>query len=338
MLERLQLKNFTVFDDLDMRFSPGVNLLIGHNGTGKTHILKILYTALSALLGDKRVRVSDKIANIFLPDDRRIGRLVKRTKGSSTAKIIITKNKEILRLRFDNHIKETLKLTNKWNKNSKETSIYIPVKEMLANAPGFLSLYYDRGIHFEEVYADILHKAFLPQLRGPISKERKELLEIIQHIISGKVVLKNDQFFLKNKEGNLEFTLLAEGMRKLALLWLLIQNGALLEGAKLFWDEPEANLNPSMLNKLVEILLRLQQNGVQIFIATHNYVLLKQFDLQRTSKDKIRFFSLSKERDSSKIVCVDGENYLDIVPNKISEAYTEIYDGEVRRNLGGSVA
>ena len=33
---------------------------------------------------------------------------------------------------------------------------------------------------------------------------------------------------LLNKQGNMEFTLLAEGIRKLALLWLLIQNGTLL--------------------------------------------------------------------------------------------------------------
>ena len=41
-------------------------------------------------------------------------------------------------------------------------SVYIPVKEMLSNAPGFQSLYSKREIHFEEVYRDILDRAYLP--------------------------------------------------------------------------------------------------------------------------------------------------------------------------------
>ena len=44
----------------------------------------------------------------------------------------------------------------------------------------------------------------------------------------------------------IEFTLLAEGLRKLGLLWLLIRNGSLKPGAVLFWDEPETNLNPKL--------------------------------------------------------------------------------------------
>ncbi|MDP2983851.1 MAG: AAA family ATPase [Candidatus Latescibacter sp.] len=59
MINRLELKNFTAFDELLMDFSPGVNLIIGENGTGKTHILKILYSVLSALKDGRRV--SEKI-------------------------------------------------------------------------------------------------------------------------------------------------------------------------------------------------------------------------------------------------------------------------------------
>jgi hypothetical protein len=50
---------------------------------------------------------------------------------------------------------------------------------------------------------------------------------------------------LSNKQG--EFILLAEGFRKLGLLWLLLQNGTLLNGSVLFWDEPETNLNPKTM-------------------------------------------------------------------------------------------
>lgn len=95
--------------------------------------------------------------------------------------------------------------------------VYIPVKEMLSNAPDFLSLYAARELHFEEVYNDILHRASRP-LRGPPDALHNRLLIILQKAIDGKVTVRNEEFFLRTKQGHLEFSLLAEGTRKLALL------------------------------------------------------------------------------------------------------------------------
>jgi len=336
MLQRLLLENFTAFHKLDMEFSQGINLFIGDNGTGKTHILKLLYTALSAISEDKHI--SDKLLDVFLPKDRNIRRLIHRKQGSIKAKVHIYKDHQLMSFRFvtSNIKKLTVRTQREWRVNSPENSVYIPVKEMLANAPGFLSLYKDRDIHFEEIYADIIYKALLPKLREPISQDRKKLLDSIQNIIEGKITLENDSFYLKSipLKKSLEFTLLAEGIRKFGLLWLLIQNGSIREGTGLFWDEPETNLNPSMLRPLVEILLQLQRIGVQIFIATHNDVLLSEFDLQKTKKDEVRFFALNRDEDTKEIVHQSGENYIDIIPNKISDAYTAIYDAKIKESLG----
>lgn len=43
-IDKLTLKNISVFEELNIEFSKDVNVLIGENGTGKTHLLKILYT------------------------------------------------------------------------------------------------------------------------------------------------------------------------------------------------------------------------------------------------------------------------------------------------------
>ncbi|MBK9014263.1 MAG: AAA family ATPase [Saprospiraceae bacterium] len=45
-IKRLELENFTCFGKVAMDFSPGINVIIGENGTGKTHLLKVLYAAL----------------------------------------------------------------------------------------------------------------------------------------------------------------------------------------------------------------------------------------------------------------------------------------------------
>lgn len=45
MLETIHFEKFTAFEDLRIDFSPGINIFIGENGTGKTHILKAAYAA-----------------------------------------------------------------------------------------------------------------------------------------------------------------------------------------------------------------------------------------------------------------------------------------------------
>lgn len=334
MLEKIELENFTAFKRLALDFSPGVNLFIGANGTGKTHLLKLLYTALGSQRDSrKKEAFEQELIQVFLPYKNRIGRLAHRLPSSLTCKGRILRDGKPLIFEFTNHsIDHVKKYQTEWPDNV-GSAVYIPVKEMLADAPGFRSLYEERVIHMEKAYFDIVSKAFLPILRGPTSRDRKELLKMIETIMEGQVRQENEYFFLKDPSGDLEFTLLAEGIRKFGLLWLLIQNGTLLEGSTLFWDEPEANINPSMIKTLVEILLHLQSQGVQLFIATHSYVVLKEFDLQRTEENAVRYFSLMRDKTGG-IGCTSGEAYSAIVPNPIAGAYTAIYDKEVERSLG----
>jgi predicted ATP-dependent endonuclease of OLD family len=254
MLEKIKFEKFTAFENLEVRFSPGMNIFVGENGTGKTHILK---------------------------------------------------------------------------------AAYIPVKDMMANAPGFRSLYEEREIHFEEIYVDIIRKAFLPVLKGPTDKPRKQLLDSLQEAMDGKVVAKNEEFFLRSKHGELEFTLLAEGFRKMGLLWILIQNGTLLNGSTLFWDEPETNLNPRLMKTVVGILLALQRLGVQIFLTTHDYVVLKEIDLQSQKDDKIKFHSLYRNSESGELEVSSTARYLDISPNAIDDTFGSFVDREIEKSMGG---
>ena len=46
-ITRVKLENFTVFDSLDLEPSPGINVLVGANGTGKTHLMKVCYAVPS---------------------------------------------------------------------------------------------------------------------------------------------------------------------------------------------------------------------------------------------------------------------------------------------------
>ena len=161
------------------------------------------------------------------------------------------------------------------------------------------------------------------------------MLERLENrIIGGRVILKGEEFFRSNEQGELVFTLLAEGWRKLGLLWLLIRNGTLRDGSVLFWDEPEANLNPKMFKVVIEVLLGLQRAGVQVFFATHDYVILKELDLQMTEEDAVAFHALYRD-ETGEIACHTTSRYLEISPNAIDEAFDDLYDREIERSLGG---
>lgn len=341
MLQRIKFENFTAFSKLDIKFSEGVNIFIGENGTGKTHILKALYAACDITKSKKSF--AEKINGVFYPSALQMGRLVKRSRGSSSGSIEVRRvvnSKEIaLKLSLTNHTltpdKATVTGATKQWMDAPLESVFIPVKDMMANAPGFRSLYAMRELHFEEVYSDIIDRAFLPLLKGPIEKDHRKLLGILQKEMDGKVVTKNEEIFLKSKQGELEFTLLAEGYRKLGLLWLLIQNGTLLKDSVLFWDEPEANLNPYLMRTVVSILMELQRLGVQIFIATHDYVLLKEFDLATKSDDQVCYYSLFRDKAIQEILCSSNTTLTELNPNMIDDTFGSIIDRQILKDMGG---
>ena len=333
-ITRLKLERFTAFEALDFRPSPGVNVLVGANGTGKTHLMKVAYAACDVSKTD--IGFAEKLVRVFMPSGGAIGRLVKRRGTGSSCDVRIHRGNRSLRISFSTRTKvaasATVKDVSGWGATPVR-SVYIPAKEMLANAPGFLSLHAQREIRFEDIYPDILHRAYLPELRDPAQAE-KRLLALLQRVLGGKVrVDSNEEFFLRSRGMDLEFPLVAEGIRKIGLLCLLIRNGALPERSVLFWDEPEANLNPKLFGVAVEVLIELQRMGVQIFIATHDYAVLKELDLRKKKGDKLVFHSLYRE--DGEIACQPAETYLDIHPNTIAEALTDLYDREIERSLGG---
>ena len=340
-ITRVKLENFTVFESLDLEPSPGINVLVGANGTGKTHLMKVCFAACDA--SKSKDLLPSKLVRVFLPSGNPTGkprRLVRRNSAEDVARIEIYKGRSFLKAGIPSYLHEntfpaTLTTTD-WSTLPIE-AVFVPAKDMLANAPGFRSLYAAREVHFEETYRDILDRAFLPALRDPGEFVSAEVLGRLEAELGGKVTIHGEEFFLSGKQGEIEFTLLAEGLRKLGLLWLLIRNGSLKPGAVLFWDEPETNLNPKLYGVVVDVLLELQRIGVQVFLATHDYVILRELDLQAREGDKVAFHSLYRSVETGEIAYHTTDKFLEIHPNAIMEAFDSIYDREIKRSLAGLV-
>ena len=77
----------------------------------------------------------------------------------------------------------------------------------------------------------------------------------------------------------MEMHLVAEGLRKLGTFARLIATGSLLDKGYLFWDEPEANLNPKIVKTIARTILQIAQSGIQVFIATHSLFLMRELHI-----------------------------------------------------------
>ena len=329
-LTRVELENFTAFRSLRLDLCPGINVLVGANGTGKTHLMKVCYAACD-VAGTPVDDFTRKLVAVFMPSGWELEHLVRRGRDAAgEATICVERRALSLQARFS---KGSSNVANPrtWADNPVDAT-YIPVKEMLSNAPGFRSLYAEHRVHFEEVYKDILDLAYLPA-RRQLDAQSEDMLATLQTIVGGTVAVRDEEFVLRSGQGDLEFPLLAEGARKLGLLWVLIRNGTLHRGSVLFWDEPETNLNPKLFGDVIDVLLKLQRGGVQVFLATHDYVVLKELDLRTTAADEVAFHSLYREEGTGEVRCATTCNYLEIDPNAIADTFTELYDREIKRSL-----
>ena len=131
--------------------------------------------------------------------------------------------------------------------------------------------------------------------------------------MGGTVRIDNEEFLFvpTGSDASLGVNLYAEGLRKFGTLWQLLRNGSLTPETTLFWDEPEANLNPALLKKLAAVLAALARQGFQIILATHSLFLLKELHiLSRAKAEKplpIRYFGLTPGPDGATQVEVADE-------------------------------
>lgn len=332
-ITKIDLDNFTVFEKMTVSFKNGINVLMGENGMGKTHIMKILYAACQASKHD--VSFPQKTVMVFRPDNSSIGRLVNRRQTENNTSIInVVSDTSKIGMKFSRRTKKwdaEVSFEQNWEKQMSDlSSVFIPAKEILSNAWNLESAVSRGNVEFDDTYIDIIAAAKIDISRGVDTFERRQYLDALKKISTGKVTFSDDRFYLKpGTQAKLEFNLVAEGLRKIALLWQLIKNGTLERGAVLFWDEPEANINPKYIPILAELLVMLEQAGVQIFVATHDYFLTKYLDVKRTKNTSIQYCSLYKEDKEGKILCEIAERFDLLEHNMIMETFRQLYMDEI---------
>ena len=203
---------------------------------------------------------------------------------------------------------------------------------MLTLFPGFISAYMRRELEFDRTYYDLCVALDAKPLRGPRRESRKRMLDPIERALGGRVVIDNGRFYIDLPDGRMEAQLVAEGLRKLAMLAHLIVNGSLSEKAFLFWDEPEANMNPQLSKLTSDIVFQLAHEGVQVFLSTHDYVLSSDLSLaienQADWQPGTAFFALGRGNQGEGVAVERGQLLADLQGNPILDAFASLHERE----------
>jgi predicted ATPase len=324
-----------------LSFSEGINVFIGENGSGKTHIMKALYSACQASRQSVTgLGFAAKLVRVFHPEGLSLHRLVRRGHGNKSACIRVATEKNALTISFDaKHKSGGMVSGGEGWKREFETqySTFIPAKEILSHSRNLIQAIDQGNVDFDDTYRDLISAASINVKTGKESDQTKRYLAKLRKIAQGRVKIQDDVFYLVDSQNNqLEFALVAEGLRKVALLWQLIKNGTLQQGAVLFWDEPEANINPKHIPAIVDILLQLENDGVQIFLGTHDFFLAKYLDVRKNSIHRLKFHALyhSSEKDDNGAIRVEcSEGFSQIENNSILRQSIELYKEEVEKVL-----
>ena len=300
-INRVEIKDFLVFKgEFSADFCPGVNVFIGGNGTGKTTLLKAMYVGYKGCFAG---RGTDELIDEYF--------------GANTPynldNVRITPDETAYHMEFNI-----------------PGDVYIPEKDILEHSKGLLTFIEQKQTGFGQVYKDVLISAQDVPTQEQ-SEAQKAIGQKIIAVTGGDVCWdKGDGSFytLKTDGTRIPFAKEASGYKKFGYLGLLVATGQLEPGSVLFWDEPENSLNPELVPILVEILLKLANSGVQIFIATHDYNLARYFDVRKDKNIPVLFHNLTNNNEGQ-IVCNSSQEYLKLPDNKLETASADLFNAVV---------
>lgn len=342
-IERLELENFTCFKKAAFEFSSGINVFIGENGTGKTHLLKVLYAAMLANRDFENIETANEL-NSYTN-----WRFYKEFWGNAV-RLITGKNfLNALHFRLEEKIFPTIKiclgnqkLFTDINDLEKKDSFdfkkltnqafYLPPNEMISWYRGFVNIFEKFQIDLDRTYRDLAVALYGNLLKDSYLKEAEKLTTELEKAIEAKIIKKSDgKFYFKFKSGGeISSGTNAQGTNKLGQIIYLIQSGAIDKNTILFWDEPEANLNPKYILKVVQFLRVLANAGCQIFVSTHNYLvayelsLLSEYREVQENIPDIKFFGLYKSEEGT--IVKEGKTMHDLDDDPILNAHSKHYE------------
>ncbi len=363
MINRLLLHGVTVFPQREsFDFVDGVNVIVGGNDSGKSHLLKLSY-ALAYWMSNHGGRdmpeqhveergLRKELLRVFGISS--LASLCSHQLQSAHAQLCTSFTGERapagsseLRCSFyPSPDQRGLKIERMPDRFPVENALFIAAREVLSIFP-----HYAQGASrypglIDGVSLRLCQALDHPRLKQAVTGPLGEVQRLIEELLGGELLRQQARFYLNRPSlGQIELNLLAEGFKRLGTLALLISNGSLRAGTMLFWDEPEMNLNASHLPVLVRIMLCLCEAGVQLVMSTHSLFLLRELSIQLHEHQEIarHYIGLQAQASRTDAMRVSAADSLDELPHlesldaEIAQADRYLYMGVAAMNREDTV-
>lgn len=340
MLNRVGLKYFGPLKDVKWDGLKSINLIIGENSSGKSFLLKALYSSMRTIEeykrgDDKRTEIEILAEKLYWTfQTEKIGDLVTKTANAALSCEITLDNREFAYSFGRDTSKQIQTLRNQTLPRSCN-SIFLPSKEVL-------SLYHiilesrekNRLFGFDDTYLDLVRALAWPRKGGKNYVEFADSRRALEKILDGKVEYDEIAKRWLFKKGNQKFAIgvTAEGIKKIAILDSLLANRFLEPNSIVFIDEPESALHPAAISNFMDIIAVLAERGIQFFLASHSYFVIKKLCLIAREKNmSIPLISLHNTEEQN----VQYDDLLNGVPdNPITNESIRLYEEEIAGVLG----
>lgn len=309
-----------------------INLLIGHNGVGKTFALKVLYASIKSVEQYKRGKEPRSQKDILFDNlywtfqSESLGNIVR--KGDKELTVVIqSHNGETLDYSFGSSTVSEIKNVHSTFSPTEVNSVFMPAKEVVSLGDAIERLYeLDKLFGFDKTYVD-LERAMSKTVKGRNYKEFSEARKLLNNELGGKLEYDGSKkvWLFRDKDKKVfDLNLMSEGIKRLSILELLLGNHYLSADSVVFIDEAEANLHPALVEKFMEVIVMMTKAGVQFFISTHSYFVIKNlYIMSQQEKISMPTFSFEKE-------VVNQYDLLDGMPhNPIIQESINVYRREI---------
>ncbi len=304
MINGIKLNNFGPLNQLDWQKLGKINLVVGNNGSGKTFLLKAIYSAMRTLeeykRGDDQRKASEILAEklywTFQPE--KIGDLVSK-QADSPLSLELTLDDKTFDYSFGKDTTKSISTVENNIGSRTSNSIFLPAKEVLSLHSIILkSREQDQVFGFDDTYLDLARALRLPTTGGRNAAEFAQSRKLLEDILEGKVEYDETSGRWQFKKGKQKFPIgvTAEGIKKIAILDTLLGNRYLDKNSVIFIDELESALHPVAISKFIDIIAMLASCGIQFFIASHSYFVVKKLFLI-AQEQKLSIPVLSYEND-----------------------------------------
>ena len=293
MLNKIELKNFGPLSHVSWGSLGNLNLVIGGNGCGKTFLLKAMYSALRTLEEYKRGDEQRSASEILVEklywtfQAEKIGDLVSLGAGSPLSCAVTIEANEF-RYSFGKETSRQISSLENHVSQRSSRSIFLPAKEVLSLHQIILKTRdIDKIFGFDDTYLDLARALQQPTTKGKNFPKFAQSRTNLEDILGGTIEFDKNSLRWVFSKGKQKFPIgvTAEGVKKIAILDTLLGNRYLDTNSVVFIDEPESALHPTAISKLLDIISALADRGIQFFLASHSYFVVKKLALIAQEKD-----------------------------------------------------